>query len=272
MELPQGYMGLLLIVWLHIWCRGDVINLIVKWFAPITMDSRWYPIGVEPSVYQGFGHCFCLLISCYPCHSKIREGIHHNNDIFITIFIMVYFVKSKHSRSNGYWLLTILASHLDHYMDPWPSYPFYMIWPNWLHLGTLCCRKIFLVWEPTYVLFSAGTALHEAVVALGPYKLLVVPTGDIWLLNFINTMKYSLIGFLMIKLVEIHPHIFLFFFSNLWQFWLLPCLYPPHYLTDVRVSLPCFFHFEWRHLAQTFYHTGVQFQFLLGRFYFLYSV
>ena len=31
-----------------------------------------------------------------------------------------------------------------------------------------------------YALFSSGPALHGTVVALGTYKLLVVPTGDAW--------------------------------------------------------------------------------------------
>ena len=31
-----------------------------------------------------------------------------------------------------------------------------------------------------YVLFSGSPAIHAAAVVLGPYRLLAVPTGDIW--------------------------------------------------------------------------------------------
>ena len=65
----------------------------------------------------------------------------------------------------------------------------------------------------------------------------------------------------MVKLAEILLYILRFFFlisDNL--------AYPLHYLTNGRVSLLSFFHFWWRHLAQNLNHTGVQFQFFLGRF------
>ena len=80
----------------------------------------------------------------------------------------------------GDWLLITLVSHLDHYMDPLPSYTSYMIVPNCLHLGIMCSRKIFPLQEVIYVLFFGGPALHGAVVVLGFYKLLVIPNGDIW--------------------------------------------------------------------------------------------
>ena len=63
-------------------------------------------------------------------------------------------------------------------------------------------------------------------------------------------MKYSFPEFQTVKLAEILPHILWFFFSNLRQFWFIPCLYPRHYLTNGRVSLLSSFHFWWRHLAE----------------------
>ena len=85
-------------------------------------------------------------------------------------------------------------------------------------------------------------------------------------LSFVKTMKYSFPEFQTVKLTEILPDVLWFFFSNLWQFWFILCLYTLHYLTDGRVSLLSFFPFGWRHLAQNLNHAEVQFQFLLARF------
>ena len=35
-----------------------------------------------------------------------------------------------------------------------------------------------------YALFSGGPSLHGPAIALGPYKLLVVPTDDTWTPEF----------------------------------------------------------------------------------------
>ena len=88
-------------------------------------------------------------------------------------------------------------------------------------------------------------------------------------LNFINLVKYYL--------PEIHKQsnwqrYFLTFFIFLSKFEIMlvfTCFHPSHCLTNGRVSLLHFYHFRWRHSAQDFNHTGVQFQFLLGRFVFL---
>ena len=139
--------------------------------CPKCYGSKWYSIGVEPSVYQSFDYCFCLLISCQYCHCKIGKSIHHKGDIFLSIFSMAHFCKIQ-------TIINPCFVFLDLYTDPWSCNISYMIWPNWSHLDILCSRRSILSWKLMYALFSGGHPPHGAVAALGPYKLLAIPTGD----------------------------------------------------------------------------------------------
>ena len=98
-------MELFLIVQSHTWCRG-INYFVIRRFALIAMDLRWYSIGVEPSVYQGFGYCLCLLIRCYHCHCKIRKvSIIMRTFSFLSL-LGSFLVKSKQRRSNGLLAIT----------------------------------------------------------------------------------------------------------------------------------------------------------------------
>ena len=173
-----------------IWCCFQLFDpthgvevmyyLVVKWLAPIIMDARWYSIGVEPSVYKGFGHCFCLLISCYYCHSKLEKVSIITRIFSFPSLLWSIFVKSKQSRSNG-WLAII---------DPCFTFgSFYgpLAFLHLLHDLTQLVTSWHIVLQKNLSLMIdnicfilSWPCLHGAVVALGSYKLLLVPTGDIW--------------------------------------------------------------------------------------------
>ena len=91
-----------------------VYYVIIKWFALVIMDSRWYPIAVEPSVYQGFGHCFCLLIRYYDCHCKIRESIGH---------------QQRHSPFHRYCSPLLWNSNKVYLRGNWLLMTLFHIWP-----------------------------------------------------------------------------------------------------------------------------------------------
>ena len=75
---------------------------VIKWSALIIMDTRWYAIGVESSVYQCFCSCFCLLVWCDHWHCKIGIYVCHDEDVFISIFAWVQGgrIQAKH----GHWI------------------------------------------------------------------------------------------------------------------------------------------------------------------------
>ena len=102
----------------HVYTAEVMFHIIIKNLDPITMDSRWYPIGAEQFVYQGFIHCFCLLIRCFNCHCKIGESIHQHKDGFLSISATVHCCEIQTVSLMGDWQLKTLVSHLDHYMDP----------------------------------------------------------------------------------------------------------------------------------------------------------
>ena len=156
------------------------------------MDSRWYSIDVIPSVYQGFVHCFHLLIRCYYCHSKIGESVHHNKNVSFPSLLWFILVGPNKADLKDDWLLTTIASHLDQYIDPWPFYTFYMILPIWLYLGTL-----YSITNLSHIRATSLMALLfiEQLKHLGPincwwYQLVILGS-----LNIINLIKFSLLEF-----------------------------------------------------------------------------
>ena len=75
----------------------------IKWSALMTIDPRWYAIGVEPCVYQRFGNHFSLLVGCEHCLCKIGKCIHHVKDILLSTSVWVQGgkIQTKQASNNG---------------------------------------------------------------------------------------------------------------------------------------------------------------------------